>query len=348
MLPSFLATLLIGCSSLIGTIFSYRILAVCPTPASSHQIVFHAIIRALADRGHELVALTANPIEIDNPNVTQINLSGNHQSRFAYENYIRLRGLDLLMMGLKELPWIMEQTMKHPDVQSILERHNETFDAVIAEYIGLTPLYALAEYFNTTFIGYSSVQADANQHEALGHPVHPVLHNPNLLGYFSCDTLYRRVWNTIVYFGGKILKTMFYYQFDQVIHTYIGPEISKSDDLVQSVDLVLLQAHPLLSSVRPMLPFVKPVSFLHVNPPKPLPLALKTFLDGSPQGVIYFSFGTMVRSKHMELKMMKTFRQVFDQLNYNVLWKREPDDMENSTSKIMISSWFPQQDILGK
>lgn len=339
---------LVICSTLLVATDAYRILAICPTPASSHQIVFHSLVKTLAERGHELVAMTTNSIKTVNPNITEIVLSNNYQSRFATENYIRLRGAKLLLMGLEEVPWIIEKTLSHPSVQQLIYDRNQTFDAVIVEHLGFTPLYALAEYFNATFIGYTSIQPDANQHAALGHPTHPVLHNPNLLGYLSGSTLYRRVWNSLVYVGGKVLCYIFFKQFDWIITKHFGYSVAKSDHQVMNVDLLLLQGNPFLSVARPFAPNVKPISFLHVNPPKALPSYLEQFLDDSVHGAIYFSFGTMVRSKHMELRMMRSFKRVFDQLKYNVLWKREIDDMENSTSKMLVSSWFPQQDILGK
>jgi glucuronosyltransferase len=52
-----------------------NILGIFPTPSISHQVVFHALMKDLAARGHHLTILTTDLIKIgNNPNVTQIDL----------------------------------------------------------------------------------------------------------------------------------------------------------------------------------------------------------------------------------------------------------------------------------
>jgi hypothetical protein len=53
---------------------SARILGIFPTPSISHQVVFHSLVKDLADRGHEITVLTTDLIKTQNPNVTQVDL----------------------------------------------------------------------------------------------------------------------------------------------------------------------------------------------------------------------------------------------------------------------------------
>lgn len=328
---------------------AYRILAICPTPARSHQIVFHSITSSLLERGHELLIMTTDPLSTSNPNVTQIDWSSSYKSRFATANWIKLRGHRVIALGLDDIPRILDNSLSHPDVQNLIKSYmNETFDAVLVEYVGCTPIYAFAELFNTTMIGFTSLQIDANQHNLLGNGVHPILHSPNLMGYYSGTNVIRRVWNVISYFAGRYLYEMFNYKFDRIIEKHFGDKVqSRSVELARRVDMLFLDANPFLGNSRPLVQNVIPVGFLHVNPPKPLPTKLQRFLDNSYKGAIYFSFGTIVNPKHMDKNIMENFKRAFAGLKYNVLWKREIEQTENSTSKTYVSTWFPQQDVLG-
>lgn len=75
---------------------------------------------------------------------------------------------------------------------------------------------------------------------------------------------------------------------------------------------------------------------------------LKSYLDGSKQGVIYISFGTNVPTARLQLDKVQTLLKVFSQLPYNVLWKWDADELPGRTDNIRISKWLPQSDLLSK
>lgn len=64
------------------------------------------------------------------------------------------------------------------------------------------------------------------------------------------------------------------------------------------------------------------------------------------KSVIYFSFGTVVKSKNLPTKYRDILLAVFERLPYNLLWQYDLQ-VENVPSNVMIKKWFPQQDILG-
>lgn len=45
----------------------------------------------------------------------------------------------------------------------------------------------------------------------------------------------------------------------------------------------------------------------HIKPPRPLPTDLQKFLDESPQGVIYFSLGTVIKGSKMPKEKLDVF-----------------------------------------
>uniref|UniRef100_A0A336MSB5 UDP-glucuronosyltransferase n=1 Tax=Culicoides sonorensis TaxID=179676 RepID=A0A336MSB5_CULSO len=331
------------------TTLSYRILGICPTPAKSHQMFFHTIMGALADNGHELVLLTTDPFETNNPNITQIDWSESYQSDFANTNWKEMDSLKVIKLGLHDAPGILDDSLSHLDVVSLIKNYqNEHFDAVIAEYIGNTPMYAFAELFNAPLIGFNSLEIDAYQHEIVGNAMHPVLHSPNMFGYYSGDTLFKRVCNTLWYLIGKVLYKVFDTMFNNLIHKHFGARIkSNSVELTKSVDLLLTSSSPFLGFTRPTVAFTVPIPFLHIKPRlQPLPEKLNKFLNAAHDGAIYFSFGTMVKLNNNKDEMISKFLNAFKDMPYKVLMKNNLILNSNDTNKIMTSNWFPQQEVL--
>ena len=76
-------------------------------------------------------------------------------------------------------------------------------------------------------------------------------------------------------------------------------------------------------------------------------LKLKKFLDDAKDGVIYVSFGSVVKAKYMDDDKRKAFLNVFRKLKQKVLWKWETEHMDDKPPNVMLHKWLPQQDVLG-
>ena len=66
----------------------------------------------------------------------------------------------------------------------------------------------------------------------------------------------------------------------------------------------------------------------------------------SEHGVIFVSFGSMLKGSLMSEKMRKIFTNAFGKLKQRVLWKWESEEMEGKPDNVMLSKWLPQQDLL--
>lgn len=62
--------------------------------------------------------------------------------------------------------------------------------------------------------------------------------------------------------------------------------------------------------------------------------------------MIYFSFGSCVRSVDIPTKQLNVFIETFRRLKQKVLWKFENETMPNMPSNVMIRQWIPQNDVL--
>lgn len=74
---------------------------------------------------------------------------------------------------------------------------------------------------------------------------------------------------------------------------------------------------------------------------------MEEFLNESgPDGFIYLSFGSVIKSTDMPDEQRKVFVNVFSRLRQRILWKWENGTMEGAPDNVRMSKWVPQQDIL--
>ena len=75
---------------------------------------------------------------------------------------------------------------------------------------------------------------------------------------------------------------------------------------------------------------------------------LDSWLAGAgSSGVIYFSLGSIARGETMPPEYRQSFLEAFRRLPQRILWKYE-GDLEGASDNVRVSSWLPQQDVLGK
>lgn len=71
-------------------------------------------------------------------------------------------------------------------------------------------------------------------------------------------------------------------------------------------------------------------------------------MDNSINGVIYFSFGTIIPAHQMPKEFKNIFVKAFSKLKQNILWKANVDTMEGIPKNIKVAKWLPQQAVLGE
>lgn len=74
---------------------------------------------------------------------------------------------------------------------------------------------------------------------------------------------------------------------------------------------------------------------------------IREFIDNSPHGVIYFTFGSVVTMSTLPEYIQNAFKNVFRQIPQRILWKYE-GEMEDKPDNVMTGNWFPQRDVLCK
>lgn len=172
---------------LIKLCYGSRILGIFPIPFREHQQTYQPLIQSLADHGHELVILTTDPIQYDNKNIEQIDLSFTYNLKILEQiKDTSLSGSEMLKTIFNLMRKITDAQLNSYQVKNLLEGKDEKFDAVIVEWSGVAVMNAFAYKYNVPLIGIATGGAFINAHQAFGNPIHPVAY-PSVLLPFSED-----------------------------------------------------------------------------------------------------------------------------------------------------------------
>nr|WEU75337.1 uridine diphosphate-glycosyltransferases 340G1 [Glyphodes pyloalis] len=333
-----------------------RILGLFPVPSISHQIVFRGLTSELAKRGHELVILTPNPAlpkERPPDNVTEIDVS------FGYE---RLRSLVLdnrkvfkrgVLVGAdaqldpesyRFMLTLIIDMMECPELKEAIK--GKQFDLIIAEAF-MNYQLIFSKVLNAPLILFSSFHGFPESYDAIGATARHPIYYPTMLGdKFGGESLIDKFKQAKFEFDYyRSMKTLESFE-DEYLKQNYGPDTPTVRELVNNVDMLFINSHPVFCDNRPLPPNAVYVGPLHLKPLKEIPQDLKTILDNSKTGVIYVSLGTNVNTSDMDKDLFDAFLEAFRELPYDILWKLNDDKIENLPKNVIVRKWFPQRDLL--
>lgn len=138
-------------------------------------------------------------------------------------------------------------------------------------------------------------------------------------------------------------------RIDNLLRKHYGEEIPKSGDLSKLISLIFVNQHYSLSLPKPLPPSVIEIGGIHLEQKrKPLNFEYKNLLDSATNGVIYISWGSMIRSHSLPERKREALVNALRKLDQLVLWKWENETMPNKPENVIIRKWLPQQEILCK
>lgn len=261
--------LIIYCTLSINSIFASRILCVSIFPSYSHQIVYDAIWKELAKRGHEVVLITPNPLKDPSlKNLREIDIS------FAYNiwrdnraEWFRDKGKpskrDLLKNDYNTLSIIFEKTMQHPNVQELL---NESFDLQIAEWV-YPAVFGLSEHFHCPLVTVGSIEMFDVISNDIGNPVNPAVYSNFLLPFTSARMTFKHRLQSIEY--SFWLRWVFDFQVyptcDQILRQYLNSDIPPIKEVMKNISLNLVNRNSIFFTPRLSMPNVIEFSGIHIQ-----------------------------------------------------------------------------------
>lgn len=75
---------------------------------------------------------------------------------------------------------------------------------------------------------------------------------------------------------------------------------------------------------------------------------MKAILDATEQGIIYVSWGSMIRADTLPVEKREGLLDAFRSFKQKIVWKWENDTLPNHPKNVHIQKWLPQRDVLCK
>ncbi|CAH0383389.1 unnamed protein product [Bemisia tabaci] len=117
--------------------------------------------------------------------------------------------------------------------------------------------------------------------------------------------------------------------------------------MLRNVSLFLLQADTAIDGAKLYPPCVVEIAGLHLKDPTPLDEELQSIMDNAKSGVVYFSYGSVVKMSHLPREMIEAFLTTFERLDQVVLWKTDLDTTDVTIPRnVHVKRWFAQTGIL--
>ncbi|XP_043467681.1 UDP-glucosyltransferase 2-like [Leptopilina heterotoma] len=334
-----------------------RILGLFPLNAKSHFILGEQIMKILAKNGHQVDVVSHFPQKEPVLNYRDLSLQGSIKDETNNMSYDRLEFLSPISL----VPEIANTTgnnicklIQHPILRSIIQNppKNPPYDLVIVEIFTAPCYFAFARHLKVPMIGLITSVIQEWQNELLGNPdsfsfVPGGFTGLSLGGKMNFP---QRLLNTLM---GNLIKQQFhYYTADQekFIDQYFGPGFPSIRNLSTQFSLVFVNSHYTLNGIRPLTPSIIEIGGVHIqdNEEKLSP-DLQEWLDGSKDGCVYMSFGSMVNIETFPNETLNAFYVAFRKIApVRILLKvgnekKLPSGLPNN---VKTNSWFPQIQIL--
>ncbi|KAH8295862.1 hypothetical protein KR018_004803 [Drosophila ironensis] len=346
---------LIGLSGLqLGS--GYRILFMGPFPAPSHWLWLEHFQRDLLRQGHHVTSVNNHPTKQPHENLTEIiiNPSFDIPKHFPKKNIFTMQfASDFQNLQLWWTIGLMttEHAFKDPKVQRLIASKNDHYDLVILEQFFHEAFLMFGQKFNCPVVTIGTMGYADNMDHAMGilTPWSVIPHL--LLSHTDRMTFSQRAYNAYISLYDAVMRRWFYLpKMQELAEKYFqgviqGP-LPHVHDLERNISLMLINSHRSVDLPRPSMPGLIDVGGAHIQPAKPLPSDLQSFLDKAQHGVVYFSLGSYMKSTDMPPEKTALILKAFGQLKQKVIWKYENDSIGDLPANVLIRKWMPQNDIL--
>lgn len=269
-----LALLLVASSSQLGD--SYKILGVFPYPGKSHFYIFEAIMKGLADKGHDVTVISMNPQKSPYPNYRDVELTNDETGSTDLIKMDELPAGRLIQYGAPLMlhSFAMDNCNMHlpsKQLKTFLEE-NQQYDVAIIESFNTDCFYPIVYKLKVPFITISSSILMPWNYEHLGNPNNPAYMPQHFLHFTDQMTFWQRVENTLAIAYTKAIYKFLMTPFaDDVVAKVFGQDVPRPADIVKNASLMFINTHVSISGSKPLVPGIIEIGGVHVKKPKPVP-----------------------------------------------------------------------------
>lgn len=209
-----------------------RILMMTPHQAKSHYIVYEALLKRLAERGHQVVSFNHFPQKTVLPNFTDVDISssmphvvGTKSIKIAFQQTMLQKLGSISRISLPTCQSVLE----HPELKKFLHS-KEKFDVYIMEIFLSDCFIGIGHALKIPIVvEISSTMPYPWTNGILRNPENPS-YIPNLLSNFSDEmNFFERAANVMYFFISKLA-----YRYVKVIESFFSSFLLNPKSLVQS------------------------------------------------------------------------------------------------------------------
>ncbi|XP_064075769.1 UDP-glucosyltransferase 2-like [Vanessa tameamea] len=335
--------------SVVATAFGYNILCIQSVPSKSHYHLMKGIVDPLLKAGHQITFIAHFPESKPVKNLKYIDVS--HIKIPAETEDWSDKSKQSIAVIKKLARNLFRDLIVTPEVREALLK--EKFDAVVTEW-----------FFSDTDTGYAAVQqvpwillSGLAMHSHVESLVDTVRSVPTIPAFLIDSPIPMNFWsrlqNTLLYLLMSTESLLDYSVLKSDYETYFSPfakargvTLPPYNEAIHDISVLFVNSHPSFSPAQSLPPNVVEIGGYHIPEEiPPLPKDLQDILDSSPQGVVLFSMGSIIKSKALAEHTRRDLIKVFGELPYTVLWKFD-ENIEGLPKNIHIRSWMPQTSIL--
>lgn len=326
---------------------SAKILCVFPSPGRSHVLVGQTLLKALAERGHEVTMVSPFKLSKPVPNYREIYIPADDTVSRMTKSFLE-KPQNMFKVMPTMVASVLETANRTITDPKFLAIKNEQFDVVISGLFIADFFLGIGPHFNAPIVALWSAGQTKFTSDLVGNPraleavPHVMLGPKGPMGFVS------RMKNLLI----GVLENMMtiyltYKQKPYYDSNFPADKYPSYNDVRKNVSLVLLNTHFSSSGPRPYIQNVIEVGGLQIKTkPDPLPKDIQEWLDGAEHGVIYFCLGSNLKTSDLPPEKLQIFLKVLGKQKQRVLFKWETDSIPNQPKNFLTKKWLPQDDVL--
>ncbi|KAL4715318.1 hypothetical protein ACJJTC_004770 [Scirpophaga incertulas] len=341
-----------------------RVLGLFAHTGKSHQMVFEPLLRKLAERGHHVTVASFFPLQEPLENYTDVSLEGIANlgvetidlNWYEGSNVVyKMLGVDAMVKQLLDIDPLADMALEvcsklvsWPPLADVLRKE---YDVILLEnfnsdcMLGLTHVYG-KKAPTISLLTSSLMQWSADRIGAVDNPSYVPVTTSDFTPPMDFT---ERLKNTILNYYFK-----FWYRYrvqvkeQEIIEKHFGRKITDLSELARNTTLVLVNVFHSLNGVKPLLPGLVEVGGMHLNSKRStIPLYIERFLNESSEGVVLFSFGSLIKTSTIPEYKEQMIVKALNRLKQGVIWKYENSGEEGTrVGNILKVRWLPQYELL--